>query len=262
MRRILIVAAAFVGLATSALAHDTWVQTNTNVVRVGDGVHIDLMLGNHGNEHRDFKLAGKVALEQCTLEVIGPDGKKYDIKERAIDTGYEPKDGFWSAKFITGTAGLHTVSHTVDSLFRTKRSIKSAKTYFVASPSLDKVSRLNPGFEKPQGHALEFIPETNPVTPMGPETPIKVRLLYKGKPLPAARVTFVARGENLSSEFDSHFERKTDAEGRATFTPTSGNYYLVVAHVIEPDEKGKSYDLTSYSATLTVFVPDLCPCCD
>ena len=41
-------------------AHDTWVQTNTPLIRVGDAVHIDLMLGNHGNDHRDFKLASKV----------------------------------------------------------------------------------------------------------------------------------------------------------------------------------------------------------
>ena len=55
----------------AAMGHDTWVQTNTNLVRTGDAVHIDLMLGNHGNEHRDFKLAGKLALEGATLEVIG-----------------------------------------------------------------------------------------------------------------------------------------------------------------------------------------------
>ncbi|MGZ3489481.1 MAG: DUF4198 domain-containing protein, partial [Isosphaeraceae bacterium] len=39
-----------IALATpvAALAHDTWVQTNSSIVRTGDVVHIDLMLGNHG----------------------------------------------------------------------------------------------------------------------------------------------------------------------------------------------------------------------
>lgn len=48
--------------------------------------------------------------------------------------------------------------------------------------------------------------------------------------------------------------------GRASFTPTEGNYYLVVAHHKEP-EAGKGYDSTKYSATLTVLVPQICPCC-
>ena len=79
---------AFASLLFSAVvlspasAHDTWVQTNTNVVRTGDNVHIDLMLGNHGNEHRDFKLAGKITLDGCKLDVIAPSGKKFDLRDR------------------------------------------------------------------------------------------------------------------------------------------------------------------------------------
>ena len=54
-------------------AHDLWLQTNTTVVRTGDVVHIDCMLGNHGNDHRDFKLAGKPGIETIkNLEVILP----------------------------------------------------------------------------------------------------------------------------------------------------------------------------------------------
>lgn len=75
----------------AALAHDTWVQTNSSIVRTGDVVHIDLMLGNHGNEHRDFKIAGKLSLEGATLELIDPEGKHFDLKERLVDTGYTPQ---------------------------------------------------------------------------------------------------------------------------------------------------------------------------
>jgi uncharacterized GH25 family protein len=57
---------ALVAAAGFAPAHDTWVQTNTNLVRTGDAVHIDLMLGNHGNDHRDFKLASKFADSKIT----------------------------------------------------------------------------------------------------------------------------------------------------------------------------------------------------
>jgi uncharacterized GH25 family protein len=91
--------------------------------------------------------------------------------------------------------------------------------------------------------------------------PIKVRLLYKGKPLADARVSFIPRGETLTEGFDKRYERQTDANGRASFTPTDGNYYLVVAHWKEPNESGKGYESTKYSATLTILVPQVCPCC-
>ena len=70
-----------------------------NVVRAGDNVHIDLMLGNHGNDHRDFKLAGKIELEGLHPEVLDPDGKRYDIKDRLMDIGYTPKEGYWTVPF-------------------------------------------------------------------------------------------------------------------------------------------------------------------
>lgn len=252
------------GLA-SAQAHDTWVQTNTNVVRTGDVVHIDLMLGNHGNEHRDFKLAGKVDLEGCTLDVLSPDGQRYDLLSELADLGYAPKEGFWTARFVGGKAGLYTVAHTLDRVVnhgRALRSVKSSKAHFVLSPSLDRVPMKNPGFDEPLGHALELVADTNPVTPMGPGLPLNVKLLYRGKPLPETRVSFVPRGQALSSGLDEAYERITEESGRASFTPKSGNYYLIVAHVLAPEENTADYEATQYAATLAVYVPEFCPCCE
>jgi uncharacterized GH25 family protein len=247
-----------------ACAHDTWVQTNTNLIRVGDAVHVDLMLGNHGNDHRDFKLASKVDPATGTLTVTGPDGKAIDLRPSLADLGYTPKEGFHSAKVSTAKPGLYVIAHTADRVVnhgKPVRSVRSAKAYFLASPSLDKVKGDWGGFDKPLGHALELVPEANPVAPMGPGTPIKVRALFRGKPLADARVSFIPRGETLAEGFDKTYERTTDAAGRATFTPRTGNYYLVVVHHKEPAPGKSEYDTVAYSATLTVFVPDLCPCC-
>jgi uncharacterized GH25 family protein len=250
-------------LVSEAQAHDTWLQTNVNVVRPGDNVHIDLMLGNHGNDHRDYKLASKVNPEGSTLEVIAPGGKRYDLKPQLFDAGYTPKEGFWTTRFAGETPGLYMVAHSQEKVvsYAPVRSIKSAKTFFVVSKSLDKVPQNNPGFDKPLGHALELVPERNPVTPMGPGTPLKVRLFLKGKPLADAKISFIPRGETLAEGFDKRYERMTDKEGRAAWTPKEGNYYLVVAHWQAPDESGKDYKSTKYSATLTVLVPQVCPCC-
>jgi uncharacterized GH25 family protein len=265
MRRLVFLATFLVPAVASA--HDTWVQTNTNLVRNGDAVHIDLMLGNHGNEHRDFKLAGKVSLESATLEVIGPDGKGYDLKDRLADTGYTPQEGYWTTRFETEKPGLYVVSHRFDRVmsYAPERAVKSAKTYFVASPSLDKVPAENPGFDRPLGHDLELVPIINPVTPMGPGNPIRVRLLYLGKPLAGERVSFVPRGAVLKPGLDERYERVTDEKGEATFEPTEANYYLISAHKTESKKggtlDGKPYTFTKYGATLSIYVPRLCPCC-
>ncbi len=261
----LVATLAAVALALHAPAHDTWVQTNTHVVRTGDAVHIDLLLGNHGNDHRDFKIAGKLPVESVqSLVVVAPDGKRYDLKLDLTDLGYAPKEGFLTAKFVPAKAGLYVAAQSSDSVVnhgKPVRSVRSAKAYFVASASLDKVTPKLPGFDTALGHKLELVPEANPVAPMGPGTPIKVKLLFNGKPLAGTKVSFVPRGATLKEGTDAEYERTTDKDGRASFTPKTGNYYLVVCHH-ETDEKGDKYEATKYAATLTVLVPEKCLCCD
>ncbi len=267
MTRTVPALAAALLLAAPAPAHDTWVQTNAAVVRTGDAVHVDLMLGNHGNDHRDFKLAGKLDPAGVTaFEVVAPGGKVYDLKPELVDLGYAPKEGFHSARFVPAAAGLYVVSQTSDRVVNhgagPVRSVKGAKAYFLATPTLDKVAKDAPGFDKPLGHALELVPEASPVAPMGPGVALKVRLLFRGKPLAGAKVSFVPRGTTLKEGTDPDFERTTDADGRASYTPKVGTYHLAVARHKVPAEAGaKGYDAVAYSATLTVLVPEVCPCC-
>jgi uncharacterized GH25 family protein len=249
--------------ASLAFAHDTWVQPNTNVVRVGDAVYLDLMLGNHGNGHRDFKLAGKPSLEDSTFQVIDPDGKVYDLKSTLTDQGYTPKEGFWATQFEPGKPGLYMVSQTSDKVvsYAPLRSVHSAKSFFLASKNLDHVSMFTKGFDRVLGNPLELVPQTHPITPMGPGMEMKVQLLYKGKPLAGTVVSFIPRGTKLKEGFDPAYDRKTDDKGMVTFEPKEANYYLIAAHHEDANDKGQGYDATKYSATLTILVPAICPCC-
>jgi hypothetical protein len=86
---------------------------------------------------------------------------------------------------------------------------------------------------------------------MGPGTPTKVQLLFNGKPLPNWCVSFVPRGEKLAEGFDERFERKTDAEGKASFSPTAGNYFLVVARWEDADAARPNFRSTKYPLRLT-----------
>ena len=252
-----------VAAAAGAAAHDTWVQVSANVVRPDDVVHVDLFLGNHGNEHRDFKIAGKLgSLEGVTLAMVGPDGRKTDLVADLVDLGYAPKEGFWSARFVTAEEGLHCVAHARDGIRHGSRGLKSAKAYVLVSESLDKLPAAPGDVAPPLGHPLELVLESHPVIGCGPGRKIAVRLLLRGKPLADHVVSFIPRGTQLAAGFDPAYERRTDAEGRCDYTPRDGNLVLVVAHLAAAEEKGEGYDKTSYSATLVLNVPQRCACCE
>jgi uncharacterized GH25 family protein len=260
----LVFALLALSLAPFAPAHDTWVQPNTNAVRTGDAIHLDLMLGNHGNDHRDFKLASKLSPELIqTFEVIDPKGKKVDLKPRMHDLGYAPKEGYHSARFIPADSGLYTVAQTLDKVMAKGtpiRAYRSAKSYFVAGESLDKLPLEKEAFKKPIGHRMELVPQMNPVASVGVGQPIKVKLLFDGKPLAGVKISFIPRGTVLKEGTDPDYERTTDKEGLASFTPKIGTYHLIVAHY-PIDEKGEGYERAHYAATLTLLIPEKCPCC-
>ncbi len=96
---------------------------------------------------------------------------------------------------------------------------------------------------------------------MSPGRDLAIRVLYKGKPLAGARVSFIPRGVDLSEGFDSRYERTTDSDGRASFAPDHANCYLLAVHHEDAADKGEGYDATKYAATLTVIVPAVCRCC-
>jgi len=265
--KTLILLAALAIAAPRAFAHDTWVETNTSVYRVGDVTHVDLKLGNHGNDHRDFKLASKLDPATTKFEVVAPDGKRFDLNSDLIDTGMAPKEGYWTSTFTGSKAGIYCVLASSDDVvfYAPERSIKSAKTFFMESKSLDHVPPDVAGYKTRYGFPLELVPESSPIAPMGVGEPLTLRLYFKGKPLANTKISFIPEGVSLKEGFDARYEAMTNANGRATFTPREAKRYLAVAHVETKengaDASGKKYDSTKYSATLCVYVPAICPCC-
>ena len=246
-----------------AHGHDTWLQASPRLVRPDDVVHLGLFLGNHGNDHRDFRIAGKVgSLDEVRIEAIGPDGRTTDLGPDMVDLGYAPKEGFWSGRFVPAAEGLHCVGHFRQGIRHGAMGFKGGKTYFLASESLDKPTKPQGPLPGPLGHPLEFVLESHPVLGCGPGKPIAVKLLFKGAPLADQVVSFIPRSEKLAEGFDPTFERKTDAEGRCSYTPREGDLILVVTHLVKPDENGEGFEKTNYAATLVIDVPQRCPCCD
>lgn len=263
MRRSVALVVGSLLLSGIASAHDIWIEPSTNVVRAGDWLSLSLMLGNHGNEHRDFRLAGKVSPGDGTLSVVGPDGRKLDLTPNLLDVGYTPQEGYWTTRFGPTKPGLYTAVSLFDKVmsYAPVRDVKCAKACFVVSKSLDKVSRVNPGFDRVVGAPFEIVPLSNPITPMGPGETLRVRVLYRGKPMKGVRVGFVPRGAEAKGILDPAYEKTTGADGTVQMTLKEANAYLVAAHWTDRSAKGQGYDSVNYSATLFVIVPGLCPCC-
>lgn len=240
----------------SAIAHDPWVQVNTVKQEPKQPVYADLMLGNHGNNHRDFLLASKIPLKDSTLSLISADGGVTDLKSSIVDVGSEEKEGFWSVKIPTQPEGFYCVAHTYDAVVRyaPKRVIKSAKTYFL-SASVPKDHSESP-FSKPLGHALEIIPLQDPTTVSAGDK-LKVKILFKGQPLADAVVSCIPRGVELAADFDPNHEAKTDPQGEADLPLPEANRYLIVVHRKAPEETGDAYSAgTEYAATMTLLVAE------
>lgn len=249
MLRYFLILAAITG---SARAHDTWIQVNAAKSEARQPVYADLMLGNHGNNHRDYLLASKIPLKNSTLVLLPPGSGTVDLIPALIDLGSTEKEGYWSARILPSSSGLHAVAHTYDAVvtYAPKRVIKSAKTYFISgAPGAD-----DPSFTEPLGHPLEIVPLSNPATLTAGDS-LQVKVLFKGNPLEEAVVSCIPRGKELETGFDPAHEAKTDAKGLAVLSLPEPNHYLIVVHQKAPQETGETHSAgTDYGATLTLWV--------
>ena len=250
-------------LMSQALGHDIWIEANQSLARVGDQVHLSLMLGNHGNHHRDFRLASKIPVGQQSLRIISPAGTSLDLTSTLLDNGYEPKEGFWSTSFQGDQAGIYQAVSAFDQVmsYAPVRDIKCAKTFFALSKSLDRPEKSDDHFDRPVGAPLELVAVSNPIFGLGSGSKFSVKLLYKGKPLADSVVSFIPKGVTLTGEIDDKLEVRTDKQGVASLVLNQAGQWLIAAHVKDGDSSGEGYKSIGYSATIHLLVPTTCPCC-
>ncbi|MFO0939693.1 MAG: DUF4198 domain-containing protein [Pirellulales bacterium] len=232
--------------------HDTWIEAGPLVQQLGEYTYVNLMLGNHGNEHRDFKLASKITLTHCTLTCTTPSATVLDLKPRIIDMGSAAKEGYWAARCDLMEPGVHEFLHTLNALHGTVKAVKSAKTYVIAegASSSPAATQFQP---KVLGLGLELQLLSN-LNQVAAGSPLKIQVLRSGKPLADARVTFVPRGVVLAEGVDSKYEKMSDSKGIVSFTPDQGNVVLAIVHHVDESEKGEGFERTHYGAAMVLPV--------
>src|SRR6476660_8207534 len=99
-----------------AQAHDGWVEITPTIVEHGQPIAIALIQGNHSNEHKSYRIAGKWDAKYVSLTVIEPSGRSMALTQRLFDMGEDdekvgPKGpkGFHLAPFTPTVAGIFQV---------------------------------------------------------------------------------------------------------------------------------------------------------
>src|SRR5262245_25080284 len=223
------------------LAHDGWVEVSPTIVEKNQAVTIALIQGNHSNEHKSYRIAGKWDQKFTTLVVVDPRSKQNTLTERLIDFGEDaeavgPKGpkGYHLASFIPKEEGLYQAvarqSRTVQQGDGPKIvTVRLAKTAFAALrvPTVSATKNFK-GFDRIVSgeDSLEFIPITHPLAIFsGGQMTLELRL--QGNPVSGQIITLVRRIDGPASVQ----ERSTDDKGRVTFTVGSADFYLTRAKI-------------------------------
>ncbi len=224
-------------------AHDGWVERSPTIIESGQVATIALIQGNHSNEHKSYRVAGKWDRQYTTLALVDPSGSPNDITDRITDFGEDdekigpegPK-GFFVASFIPKNDGRNqavarqamTIQQGEDPKLVTVRIAKATFAAFKV-PILSNAMKLK-GFDRPiagEG-AVEFIPVNNPLAVFSGRS-MTFELCQKGQPLGSQVVTLVPRSDG----FASAKEHTTDTKGRVTFVVGPADFYLARVKIDE-----------------------------
>ncbi len=253
-----VLAAALLSTAPLASAHDGWSQT-APIVASGEVAYVELLFGNHSNEHGSYRIEGNWNEETTKTFAVTPAGDKIDVSGTTFYTGEVVEsdnakiNNGYVASFSAATPGAYIVSVEGDSVFAhggvASRTLRSAKSFVAVSdvPLLRRVQDLR-GFGKlVSPDRAEWVPAFNPAAATTGGT-VSARLMLKGEPLADTEATLIRRST-------SDAERLTnDADGYVTFEAGPADYYLLRAKPATDEKVEGEYDATNYEATMTFVV--------
>lgn len=256
MKRIAAVVIAVAAQTAVAHAHDFWIEPSTFRPAVGQLVSASLRVGQEfegdpiprsaqlidsftvregtkekevvGFENRDP--AGYVRLEQPGLAVIGYRSKANPLQLDA-------------AKFeeFLKNEGLERISVIRAQRHETAKPDRE-RFYRFAKSVLNTGANGGARFDQPFGYRFEIIPETNPCT----STPLRVRLLFEGKPLAGALVTAMHR-----DDASARIRIRSDKSGRVTLNLPKNGVWMIKSVQMVPAPAGTDADWESMWASLT-----------
>lgn len=236
MKTLLILLVTFF-TTLSASAHYLWIETESRGV-AGREQQIRVHYGEY-----TYGVVEEVAGEgfplvaNFQLWVLAPDGRKTVLETVAAKDHY-------AALFTPTLPGTYTIAvnnNEIEVLDYTQYDFGIFKTHYHATASVQVGSETNPApAANPEGLAVTKIPHDG--------TDIRLRVLYKGEPLPNNEVTvYVADLWSKTLE--------TDAEGTISFGLPWKTRYIVEATLKEEvpgSYQGKEYQFIWHCATFCI----------
>lgn len=256
-------AALLILVASAAAAHDTWVLPARPAVPRGSEVSLDATSGM-SFPALDFAIqpdrisVARSRLAGKTAEIPRRTGAKHSLKLAVRPQGegiaclwIESKPKSIDLKpnevreYLEEIGALDTVGKEWSAAGSTGRwreiYTKHAKTFVAVGAAEGDRS-----WAEPAGMRLEFVPEADP-TRLQAKGDFSVRLLKEGRPLPEFPVGMVQAGQKTGEV------RKTDANGRVSFTPDKKGWILLRATDLRRAGSPEA-DWESDFATLTLRV--------
>lgn len=261
---------ALIALATAAAAHDFWIEPTTFRPQVGKRVDVQLLVGER------FVGEPVTRKDERILSFVAVDARGDETKVLGVE-GRAPA-GLWKP----ASPGLHVLAYRSNGvaieleaakfeaylaeeglesvIAERKRRGESARTgrelYARCAKSLVVVAGAEDarpadlvGWDRALGLPLEIVPLADPTT-LAADAPLAVRVLHDGKPLPNALIGCMAK-----SDAAKEARVRTDAEGRATFAPTTGGAHLVRVVHMTRSQDGAAHEWESHWASLTFDLP-------
>jgi hypothetical protein len=240
--------------------HDGWAEPVPALIEKGQIASIALIQGNHSNEHKSFRIAGKWNPQYTRLWVIDPAGKTVDLSSRLIDMGEDeekigPKGpkGFYLASWQAESGGIYRILARQERVLQHGqgpkfRSIRTATTALASLgvPTTAAARKLK-WFDNPIGRddALEIVPTKNLLGIQEGE-PVVLQVRYKGKPARDKVVTVVRKIDGPPSARDL----VTNPEGLVYFMAGPADHYLLRVKFDEQSEASAGqYEKSTYEAT-------------
>lgn len=179
--------------------------------------------------------AGYLPVKSAGFYTIGYYSKKFDLS-------FEDFAKF--AEYLK-LEGLERNLQIAERRFKIRKGI--LELYTRCAKSLVKVGDATGPIDREFGFPIELIAETDPY---GGDKKIRVRLLYRGKPLEGALVIAFSRKDPLTAQ-----RIRTDKDGRATIELNQPGVWLLNAVHMIPTGILSSADWESYWASLTFERP-------
>jgi len=177
--------------------------------------------------------AGYLRAESPGVALIGYSSKPYPLELAAAK--FEEFLKLEGLERISAARAAHGETQKPDR----ERFYRYAKSLIVVGPPAAVLPRA---YDQPLGYRYELIPESNPMA----SSPLRIRVLFEGKPLAGALVTAIHRDDPTA-----HLSARTDSSGHVTLTLPKSGVWLVKSVQMVAAPPGANADWESLWASLT-----------